>query len=312
MKKKVFCVLLQGLIWMGCQSVQKGGHEVGITALAECKKMPKYIQQAGFLPGKPFGFSVAEKGVVGLSLVQFPSVGVSYKRFSLPSWSAAGHLGAVVTDQNGNNYVAPRPFINTLKNDPEKQNIIYRVDGVSGLMAEYIKLPIGSHPVAQPFGLMGLTYDCESEVLYASSVSGSDTNKERGSIYAIQTNRDATIQAVLSDLDAMGVGVAYFEGRKNLFYGKARSSDIYRIELDKKGGFVGQPIFVNSIALLGDRGDDKPRKIKFDAAGNMVVSGVVFNFNLSNSADFYENLYTFQWRSDQKEWELIHYKKGLQ
>jgi hypothetical protein len=313
MKKIIYCMVFHSLVWMGCDSAQKGGHEVGITSLVECKVMPKYIRQAGFMPGKPFGFSVAEKGVVGLSLVQFPSAGVPYKRFALPSWSNAGHLGAVVTDQQGNNYVAPRPFINTLRNKPELQNIVYRVDGVSGQMDAFVKLPVLNENVSgQPFGLMGLVYDCESEILYASSVFGSDVNRERGSIYAIQTIGEAVVKGVLSDVDAVGLGIAYFEGRKNLFYGKARNSDIFRIELDKKGGFIGQPIFVHSIAQLGDRGDDKPRKIKFDRAGNMIVSGVEFNFNLSNSADLNENIYTFQWLTDQKEWILINHRKGIQ
>jgi hypothetical protein len=291
-----------GLLTSGCGQKDKKINEVGVTIIPECKGIPKYIPLAGFVGGKPFGFSVAEKGVTGLSLVQFPGNGVSYKLFRFPSWSAAGHLGAVVT----------RPFINTLKNDPQKQNIIYKVDSQTGNMTAAIELP-SQRPVhtGNPYGLLGLAFDCENEILYASSVAGSDVDNETGSIYLIQMGERPEVIATLTGIDAMGLGICYLNGKKNLFIGKARTSDVYSIELNSDGSFNGQLTKVLSLTSLGDRGDDKPRKIRFDPRGNMNVSGISFNFNLANSADKQENIYTFRYDPANSQWSLINIRKGI-
>lgn len=301
------------LFSMGCENKNEEEEKTGVSIIEECKGMPGYISAAGFVPGKPFGFSVAEKGVTGLSLIQFPGKGVRYKMFRLPSWEAAGHLGAVITDKNGNSYVIPRPFINTLKNNPEDQNTIYKINTADGQMQEYIRLKPAKAPgPVNPFGLMGLVFDCENEIIYASSVAGSDAGQEQGCIYAIQTGDDPKVIATLTGVDPMGVGVCYFNGRKSLFYGKARSSEIYSIELSPDGSFAGDPEKVLTLALLGERGDDKPRKIRFDNHGNLIASGVSFNFNLANSADKLENIYTFQYNLQTGIWDLRNIRKGIQ
>jgi len=296
----------------GCRKNKTEVNQAGITVIAECKGAPQYLSRAGFLPGKPFGFSVAEKGTTGLSLVQFAGPGVSYKQFRLPGWETAGHLGAVVTDQSGNSYVIPRPFISTLKNDPAKQNTIYKVDTQMGSMAAYIELPSenASH-TGNPYGLLGLAFDCENDLLYASSVAGSSVTRETGSIYAIRTGDDPEIIATLAGVDAMGIGLAYLDGQKKLFYGKARSSDVYSIGLNAGGTFEGEPVKALSLEALGDRGDDKPRKIRFDARGYMHVSGISFNFNLANSADKQENIYQFQYDPGNRKWVLMGIRKGI-
>lgn len=295
-----------------CRKNETAVKETGITVIAECKGAPGYLAQAGFMPGKPFGFSVAEKGTTGLSLVQFQGPGVPYKQFRLPGWDIAGHLGAVVTDKGGSSYLIPRPFINTLKNDPVKQNTIYKVDSETGKMTAYIELPSEKQPhVGNPYGLLGLVFDCESDLLYASSVAGSGLNEETGSIYAIRTDGEPKVIATLSGVDAMGIGLCYLDSKKMLFFGKARSSEVYSIALNADGSFESEPLKVLSLEKLGDRGDDKPRKIRFDARGNMHVSGIGFNFNLANSADKQENIYTFQYDPGSKQWRLLNVRKGI-
>lgn len=296
------------LLTTGCG--KKEVNETGITKLKECKGAPGYLGRAGFVPGKPFGFSVAERGVTGLSLIQFPAKGVPYKSFRLPGWEAAGHLGAVVTDKEGNSFVIPRPFVNTLKNDPLKQNTIYKVHTRTGEMTPYIQLePMRAVNPNNPFGLLGLALDCENDLLYASSVAGSDAANEAGSIYVIRLGEKPEVITTLSGVDAMGVGISYFNDEKYLFFGKARSSEVYRIQLTGKGEFVGQPVPVLTLSFLGDRGDDKPRKIRFDARGNMLVAGISFNFNLANSPDKQETIYTFHYQ--QGKWLLISIQKGI-
>lgn len=297
---------------VGCGNQNEHVNEVGVTVVSECKGIPAYLSRTGFVPGKPFGYSVAEKGATGLSLIQFPGKGVPYKLFTLPSWSIAGHLGAVTTDAEGNSYVIPRPFVNTLRNDPLMQNIIYKVDSQTGTMAEYIRLESEKPPhTGNPYGLMGLFFDCEANILYASSVVGSTASEELGTVYAISLGSEPTVKATLMGFDAMGLGICYVDGKKKLFMGKARNSDVYSIDLDADGGFEGEPVPILTLEGLGDRGDDKPRKIRFDSQGNMVIGGVSFNFNLANSADRNENIYSYQYDPASGQWVLGNIKKGI-
>lgn len=307
--KQIFIFILAVLLWtvVGCGSSEpdKGP---GVGVIEECKSPPRYLPRAGFMPGKDFGFSIAESGTTGLSLVQFARKGVPYKRFAFPSWSVAGHLGAVVTDKSGNCYVIPRPFINTLGNEPKDQNILYKVDTETGEMTPFVDLP-SLKPASQenPYGLLGLVLDCETDLLYASSVMGSERLNPEGSIYAISPEGDVVSR--FTHLDAMGVGLAYLNGKKYLFFGSARTSEVFQLELDKKGRFVGQPVKVLSLKNLGERGDDKARKIRFSKTGDMIVSGISFNFNLANSPDRLENVYTFRYMGE-NGWKLIGMVKG--
>lgn len=284
-----------------------------LTVIPECKGAPKYLSQAQFVPGRPFGFSVSEKGVTGLALVQFPSQGVPYKQFVLPSWSNAGHLGAVITDKEGNSYVIPRPFINTLKNDPLMQNQVYKIDTHTGEMLPYIKLdgPEKKEETTNPFGLLGIFLDCESEIIYTASVLGSSADFERGIIYAIKMGAQPEVVATMSGVDAMGLHVCYFYGEKYLLFGKARTSEVYKVLLDEKGGFKGEPELLLSLESLGDRGDDKPRKIRFSNKGELMVSGVNFNFNLANTPDIHENIYSFSYDTATEKWVFIGVRKGI-
>jgi glutamine cyclotransferase len=308
LKNKILILLL---LLAGCSGPSSREVE-GVQVIPECKVSPGYLARAGFLPGKPFGLSVSERGVTGLSMVQFPAKGVPYKLYRHPSWDIAGHLGAVATDAKGNSYVIPRPFINTLRNDPALQNIIYRIDAQTGEMKEWIKLP-SQRPLNgnNPFGLMGLAYDCESGLLYAASVAGSDARHESGSIYAISTEEQAVVKASFHDIDAMGVGLAYLDGKKYLFTGMARNGRVYKIRLDKNGGFASAPEQVVDLALLGDRGGDKVRKIRFDAQGNMYVAGITFHFNLANSPDKRDNIYVFRYQPGEGTWALARMEKGI-
>lgn len=300
-------------VWIFLLGCNKTNSDAPIlTIIPECKGAPKYISQAGFIPGQQFGFSIAERGVTGLALVQFPGKNVPYKQFRMPEWDKAGHLGGVITDKEGNSYVIPRPFINTLKNDPADQNTIFRVDTHSGSMNPYINLP-GEvlSDGRNPFGLMGIFLDCETDIIYAATIAGSTATEERGRVYALRSGEEPKILATLSGIDVMGLAVYYQYGQKYLLFGKARTSDVYRIALTNKGGFEGEPEKVLSLELLGDRGDDKPRKIRFNNKGELMVSGINFNFNLANTPDKQENIYSFQFDHTKSEWIFTNIQRGV-
>jgi hypothetical protein len=222
------------------------------------------------------------------------------------TWLKAGNCGPIQLDPFGNTFVGPIPVINILDNPIEKQNTIYKVGAITGKMEVFAELPLAENTsVENPYGILGFTYLCETNTLYASSVHGSNRQNEMGSIYAIDANNGNVIDKI-KNIDALGMGISYITGQRKLYFGSARSSDIFSVVLNKKGGFSGKPQLEFSIANIGPRGDDKVRRIKFDkATGNMQLSGVEFNFNLTAPTEKQETVYTFSFDNENKKWEFV-------
>jgi hypothetical protein len=250
-----------------------------VGSVDDCRTLPPFVERLGF--SRSTLLSTAERTVMGLILIE-PGQGSQVPRtYQHPSWTMAGYLGPNAFDAKGNLYVAPSPRVSLGDNPPEKQNTIYKVDGETGVMTPFVTLPAAA-PITlrNPYGVMGLAYDCETNSLYASSVAGSTRNDMAGRIYKIDVNT-GEVASQLDNLDAIGVGVFNTTQGKRLYLGSARTQDILSVALTSQGDFAGAPVVEFSLAGLGPDGNDKARKISFDKANNMLVNGTKFNYNLA-------------------------------
>jgi len=304
--KKIFYLIILGLLcFSGCQE-EEAESISGSAAGIECKQTPAFTKNLGFDP-KLSAFSTSEKKTMGLAYIQFSPDGnpANQKIYQHPSWKSAGWLAPMVISPQGNILVAPAPVINILENQPDKQNTIYIVDGQTQEMRPLIDLPSEKKPSDQnPYGLLGLAYDCNNHLLFASSVMGSDRENEVGKIYAIDVQTNKIIDE-LPNIDAMGIGVNYLNQKKRVFFGKARVPEIWSVEIDEKGKFVGKPRLEISLADLGSRGDDKARKIRFLPTGEMNVQAISFFFNLTAPSEKQEVNYRFKYDISQAKWVLV-------
>lgn len=274
----------------------------------ECKAQPSFIKNMGYNPARS-AFSTSEKKTKGLVLLQINATGDTTgggrKLYQHNTWASAGWLGPLQIDPNGNLFVGPVPVINLLDNPPSKQNIIYKVDAATGIMNPFVQLPLAidsNSNLANPYGILGFAYLCQSNTLYASTVQGSTRQQENGVLYAIATSSAQIIDKV-KHTDILGMGISYISGSRRLYYGSARNSNVYSIELAENGKFGGKPIFEFSIANLGPRGDDKVRRIKFNkATGQMNLYGLEFNFNLTAPTEKQETIYNFNYDAEQNKW----------
>ncbi len=292
---KILC-LISCVYFLSCKN------EVVDYQTNDCKAQPLFIKKIG-LNSTNVAFSTSEKRTMGLCAVEI--VGNQRKVYQDSSWKKAGWLGPILLDPAGNCFVAPIPVINLLDNPPEKQNIIYKVDAATGKMNSFLALPIvEKKSETNPYGILGFTYLCEANTLYASTVYGSTLQNEKGVLYALDAV-NATIIDKLDNVDAMGMGISYFTGKRKLYFGSARNSNVYSIVINDKGNFIGKPILEFSIDGLGPRGDDKAKKIKFNkATGFMQVYGYEFNYNLTAPTEKQENIYDFFWDAEAQKWEF--------
>jgi hypothetical protein len=294
----VFCMLLTFIV--SCKD------EVLDYQQNDCRKQSPFIQKFGFDPSRS-ALSTSEKNKMGLFLVQYNVNGDTSnggkKTYQHPSWKSAGWLGPIQTDPNGNVFIGPVPVINLIDNPPAKQNTVYKVDATTGEMAVFAELPlVNSDSISNPYGILGFAYLCETNTLYVSTVQGSTRSNEKGIIYALNATTGEVLDKI-ANFDALGMGISFMPGKRMLYVSNARNSNVFSVVLDNKGKFTQKPELAFSITGLGPRGDDKVRRIKFDkASGNMKLSAIEFNYNLTAPTEKQESIYTYTWDDSEKKW----------
>lgn len=300
--------LLTVLVWTQFDKLPLGqakvDYEAGhfrFGAPNQCRRLPRFIRETGL--GNQVALDSRQEGFMGLRLINAKG-----KTWQHPTWDDAGHVGAFERDHQGNIYVAPAPDVSLRHNDPKLQNRIYKIDKDSGEMALFLSLPSDILPsTSNPFGVMGLSFDCDTQSLYATSVAGSSPKLINGNIYqiALGGNEEREIRSQFSIVDAIGVGVFNDVEQKRLYYGEARSSNVYSLPLNKTGAFVDKPRYEFSLALLKGGNTTSARKIQFKQAKSkkawqMIVKEMEFGFRLPAENNPYKNKYIF--RFDGRKW----------
>jgi hypothetical protein len=274
-----------------------------------CKQNPAFIAKFGYNPGLSY-LSTSDDRIMGLILIESAQAGkinvAVNKQMQHPSWTGAGWLAPILISSSGDIYTSPAPFITIFNNPISNNNTIYKIDNQTGIMDVYYKLPAAdSINTENPFGIIGMALLCETNTLYVSSLAGSKRHQENGHIYAIDLFSGKIIDQ-LNNIDAMGMGISYISGKRKLYFGTGRNSDVMEITLDKKGTFSGNPKLAFTLENLGDRGDDKVRKIRPDERGNLVINAMEFNYNLIPQREKQISTYLFTWNEELGKW--VHSK----
>ncbi len=280
-----------------------------IGGVTGCRKQAAFSQQLGFSRGTLL--STAERTIKGLVIAEPSKDNTPPRTYQHPSWTMGGYLGPSAIDRDGNIFVAPAPRVNLIDNPPERANVIYKVDTNTGVMTDFLDLPFVQVPSLQnPYGILGMAYDCDTHSMYVSSVAGSSREKEVGRIFHIDLNT-GTVEGQMNNVDAIGVGVFNSPKGKRLYFGLARTQEVRSVELDVRGKFIGAPREEFSLADLGPDGNDKARKIGFDRANDMTVNGTKFTFNLAPPpAQILPSAYRFRYDAATDQWTFVEVTSG--
>ncbi len=276
-----------------------------------CIHRPAFVSQLNL--GDQIYIGTNLKGYTGLTLsAQQPDGRVAV--YQHPTWDDAGNLAAYVLDQAGNIYVAPAPFVSLDENLPEEQNNIYKIDTHTGVMSLFIKLPWAQPPnTTNPYGVMGLTYDCDAHSLYASSVAGSTYDEELGRIFQIDP-ATATVVSQLDGVDAFGLAAYRGAAGKRLYFGSARNSGIRSVALDETGALSAEQRLEFYLLQAPGGQDERAKRIQFPKRDEMLVKGIEFNYTLRAASDFKEHDYTYRYDPANDAWEFVRMRlrEGVQ
>ena len=272
-----------------------------VGRVTHCQTAPHFVSEMGVSPAALLGTTIPD--VMGIAIwdPNMPDGGVIQHE----SWDDAGFLGPYEYDAAGNIYTAAVPYVSLDNNPPADQNKVYKIDTDTAEMDLLIDVLAVSLPTAtNPFGVLGLAYDCDTNSLYSSSVAGSTPDKENGRISRINLVT-GDIESQLEDIDAIGIGVFNSSTGKRLYYGRARAGVVYSILLDSVGNFVGDPRREFSLVDLGLNTTDKIRRITFPSDSEMQMKGVDFNYNPVVSGDAEQTIYNLRYIPDEDKWELV-------
>ena len=268
--------------------------------VTNCRSVPRFATAAGY---STVNFTTDDRTVMGLKMFDPAQPDKIYRH---PSWANAGFLGPLIADGQGNLYVGPVPRINLIDNPPALQNRIYRVDTNTGELKQLLELPAAAPPAENPYGVLGITIDCETNSLYVSSVAGSDRNTERGRIYRIDL-KTGQIAAQYDGVDAIGVGVYNTAHGKRLYYGPARVSEVRSLALDAQGNFAGDERVEFQLNAPSASGIDRARRINFTDQSEMLINGRQFDYNLSATTVQPNLLYVFRYRTSDDGWDFVSF-----
>jgi len=279
----------------------RGDFAVGSTQL--CAGNSAFVQAVGF--SQRSALDTRAKYVKGIALREIDDNGNIARTYQHPSWTSAGYFGAFQRDEFGNIYIIPTPFINILDNPPEKANILYRIDSETGEMTPLVDLPALA-PVSQsnPFGLLDITYDCDTHTLYASSVFGSTYDNVAGAIYQVDPQTGA-VKSTFEHVDAYGVGIFNSVDGKRLYYGLARSPEVYSVALDASGAFTDDVRLEFSLEDLGTSPDLHAQAIHFQGQDQLVITMAQFDFNLVSPTESQQTLLSYLYHPEDDTWELV-------
>ncbi len=281
-----------------------------IGPVTHCVHRPAFVSQLDM--GDQIYIGTNLRGYQGLTLSARQPDG-SVIVYQHPSWDDAGNLAAYVLDKDGNVYVAPAPFVSLDLNPPQEQNNIYKVDTNTGVMSFFMKLPWARPPdTSNPFGIMGLTYDCDTNSLYASSVAGSTYDEEVGRIFQIDLDA-VQIADQLEGVDAFGLGVYRGMQGKRLYFGSARNSGIRSVALADDGGLEQEQRMEFYLLQAPGGQDERAKKIQFPAKDEMLVKGIEFNYTMRAASDFVEHDYVYRYdpATDAWDFENVRLRKGI-
>ena len=278
-----------------------------LRGVAGCRQLPPFLSRLS-PPTElvehqvDMYFATTDASVQGLALVwRDRQTGEQYVHQE-PTWDDAGFIGPLATDRDGNLYLAPTPHTDLNINQPAEQNTIWRVDGATGEMLPYLELEPGGPPSERnPFGILGLTYDCDQHALYAASVAGSSPSTERGRIWRIDLERRQA-NLVLDGVDALGLAVSTSGQQRTLWYGSARRPALLELELDGRGLATGPSQPALALADIGAQATERVRHLRI-GEGDAALTLTPFTFTLQAVGGNPQR--TLMLRYDAGEWRLV-------
>ncbi len=297
-------VWAQPAVLAGDVAFSSQGRTGKAVSLDACATLPRFARHLRFVGGLYLSTNLKKRD--GLYVMgRLPNGRLA--RWRDPSWAETGPVSAYARDRRGHIYLAATPFVQAADDAAWRYRTIWKIDSDSGKIAPWLTLPVAGKPHAgNPYGILGMAYDCSTDSLYVTSVMGSDYDHKKGMVYRIDL-RTSAVQKVLTGIDAMGVLVMTGAGGKRLLLGSARSSAVLSLPLDHSGQVTGPPRLLFRLQQAPGGRDDRARRLILNnQTGELTIKAMDFDFTLRTASEAEERWYHYRYQPANDQWKFSH------
>ena len=275
------------------------------VSLDACAALPRFVRHLRFVGGMYLSTNLKNKD--GLFLMgRLPNGQLASWRD--PSWAETGPVAAYARDKRGTIYLAATPFVQAAKDAAWRYRTVWKIDSDSGKLTPWLTLPVAGKPHSgNPYGILGMAYDCTTDSLYVTSVMGSDYDHKKGIVYRLDTRTNA-VEKILTGMDAMGVLALADVGGKHLLLGSARSSAVLWVPLNRQGQVAGKPSLLFRLQQAPGGRDDRARRFLLNRKGELKIKAMDFDYTLRTASEAEERWYHYRYQPATGHWKFTHVK----
>ena len=217
--------------------------------------------------------------IIDLSQNRFKGVAFYYGRgfnkvLHKKSWERFDALGTYIIDNKGDIYLTPNPFISIKDNTFSLQKAIYKLSSNSGELSKWLEVKDVTPNASNPYGLISITFDCDSGYLYASAIDKSNYKGSRGRVYKINP-KDKSYNTEIDNFDALTITTLKSKSSKYLLAGNALDNSLYAFKFSN-GELENKPHKLLTIP----NPELHIRKIKVTGKNNLKLEAIKFKYSL--------------------------------
>ncbi len=247
-----------------------------------CAAIPSFLRSAP----RDAALDLTQRGFRGVRMISATQPSWVLQK---PSWVTVPMV-ASARDDRGTLYLVAAPHVRFTPSEAEAYQFLYIIDSKSGELRKFARLPIRPPHARNPFGGIGITYDCETHAVYVGHVGGSTPQNQYGGV--VRITREGTVRTVMKNRDVLGVAVIRHGRRRYLYYGDARQSRLMRIRL-----WGDDHILTPPEEVIRFDGDTRAVALRVRREGTLRVTLAPFRYSLVTDSIAQKEYLLLRWRN---------------
>jgi len=268
-------------------------HNIGIFNKSKsCGRPPQLLKRLG-IP-QPVIIDLSQKQYKGIAL----HFGKNFEKVLHPEqWKQYEHFSTYASDELGNIYLVPTPFISIHPTTFNLQKNIYKVESKTGKLSIFMHFDDVVPSANNPYGINAIAYDCDDKTLWVAAIDESNYGSQKGVIYHINPQTKEILQTV-EGFDVLSMTILRSEKGKYLLVGSARDNGLYAYGMSK-GKLSPTPYKLLELPSANEH----IRKIKVKGKNLLELQSIPFSYTLiAQTAKQDRTFYKMLWDSPTESW----------
>ena len=265
------------------------------TKQTMCARPPQLLKRLK-IP-QPVMIDLSQKKYKGIAL----HFGKNFEKTLHPEqWKQFEHFSTYASDERGNIYLVPTPFISILPITFNLQKNIYKLESKTGKISIFMHFDDVHPSASNPYGVNAIAYDCDDRTLWIAAIDESNYQSQKGVIYHIDPKTKEILQKI-DGFDVLSMTIVKSEKGKYLLVGSARDNGLYAYQITK-----GKLSLTSKRLLELPSANEHIRKIKVNGENHLELQSIPFSYALiAQTARKDRTHYDTKWDETLGNWTVI-------